>query len=164
MEEKDTLEYESLEAGVEEASEIADSVEESAESTVEPSSEITDSQEDVSVDASSESESEESEEEFESEFIESESSSEYLDPETIESDNDDLQYIIQQLDALAEEDASEVSALDDVYQLYDSYDAFMESPVYVTRYELELLNRLEFIQYALCILIALIFLCIFRRK
>ena len=50
------------------------------------------------------------------------------------------------------------------YPLYDSYEEFMASPLYVTRYENEVLNRLEFIQYALALLIALIFLLIFRRK
>lgn len=53
---------------------------------------------------------------------------------------------------------------DGSYPLYDSYEEFMASPLYVTRYENEVLNRLEFIQYALALLIALIFLLIFRRK
>lgn len=52
----------------------------------------------------------------------------------------------------------------DLFPVYDTYEAFMESPVYVTRYENELLNRLEFIQYALAIVIALLFLLIFKKK
>ena len=52
----------------------------------------------------------------------------------------------------------------DLFPVYDTYEAFMESPVYVTRYEYELLNRLEFIQYALAIVIALLFLLIFKKK
>ncbi len=51
-----------------------------------------------------------------------------------------------------------------VYQVYDTYEEFMSSPVYVTRYENEVLNRLEFIQYALALLVALIFLLIFKKK
>lgn len=52
----------------------------------------------------------------------------------------------------------------DLFPVYDTYEAFMESPVYVTRYENELLSRLEFIQYALAIMIALLFLLIFKKK
>ena len=52
----------------------------------------------------------------------------------------------------------------DLFPVYDTYEEFMESPVYVTRYENELLNRLEFIQYALAIVIALLFLLIFKKK
>lgn len=51
-----------------------------------------------------------------------------------------------------------------VYPLYESYEEFMASPLYVTRYENEILSKLEFIQYALALLVALIFLLIFRRK
>lgn len=50
------------------------------------------------------------------------------------------------------------------YPMYDSYDEFMESPLLVTRYENEVLNKLEFIQYALAINIALLFLLIFKKK
>ena len=53
---------------------------------------------------------------------------------------------------------------EDLFPVYDTYEAFMESPVYVTRYENELLSRLEFIQYALAIMIALLFLLIFKKK
>lgn len=60
--------------------------------------------------------------------------------------------------AVSEESSS------DLFPGYDTYEAFMESPVYVTRYEYELLNRLEFIQYALAIVIALLFLLIFKKK
>lgn len=53
---------------------------------------------------------------------------------------------------------------EDLFPVYDTYETFMESPVYVTRYENELLSRLEFIQYALAIIIALLFLLIFKKK
>lgn len=53
---------------------------------------------------------------------------------------------------------------EDLFPVYDTYEAFMESPVYVTRFENELLSRLEFIQYALAIMIALLFLLIFKKK
>lgn len=53
---------------------------------------------------------------------------------------------------------------EDLFPVYDTYEEFMESPVYVTRYENELLSRLEFIQYALAIVIALLFLLIFKKK
>ncbi len=64
------------------------------------------------------------------------------------------------------------SALPDVYTLtgtdelplYESYESFLASPVYVTRYEYEVLNKLEFIQYALAIMIALLFLLFFKKK
>lgn len=48
--------------------------------------------------------------------------------------------------------------------IYTSYEEFMESPLYVTRYENEVLNKLEFIQYALAIIIAALFLLIFKKK
>lgn len=50
------------------------------------------------------------------------------------------------------------------FPLYDSYEEFMESPLYVTRYENEILKKLEFYQYACAIEIALLFLLIFRKK
>ena len=50
------------------------------------------------------------------------------------------------------------------YPLYESYEKFMESPLLVTRYENEVLKKLEFIQYALAISVALLFLLIFKRK
>ena len=53
---------------------------------------------------------------------------------------------------------------DDLYPVYDTYEEFMASPMYVTRYEYELLGRMEFIQYALAIVIALLFLLIFKKK
>ena len=58
----------------------------------------------------------------------------------------------------------EVDNANDYFPLYDTYEEFMASPLYVTRYEYEILNKLEFIQYALVLLIALIFLLIFRKK
>lgn len=51
-----------------------------------------------------------------------------------------------------------------LYPLYDSYEEFMESPLYVSRYENEILNKLEYIQYAYAIDIALLFLLIFKKK
>lgn len=48
--------------------------------------------------------------------------------------------------------------------VYDNLEEFESSPVYVDRYEYEILKRLEFIQYAAAIIIALLFLLIFRRK
>jgi hypothetical protein len=51
-----------------------------------------------------------------------------------------------------------------LFTVYDSYDEFIESPMYVTRYENELLSKLTFIQYALALMVALIFLLIFKRK
>ena len=53
---------------------------------------------------------------------------------------------------------------EDLFPVYDTYEEFMESPVYVTRYENELLSRLDFIQYALAIVVALLFLLIFKKK
>ena len=53
---------------------------------------------------------------------------------------------------------------EDLFPVYDTYEDFMESPVYVTRYENELLSRLDFIQYALAIVVALLFLLIFKKK
>lgn len=52
----------------------------------------------------------------------------------------------------------------ELFPVYDTYEEFMESPVYVTRYENELLSRLDFIQYALAIIVALLFLLIFKKK
>ena len=53
---------------------------------------------------------------------------------------------------------------EDLFPVYDTYEDFMESPVYVTRYENEFLSRLDFIQYALAIVVALLFLLIFKKK
>lgn len=57
-------------------------------------------------------------------------------------------------------DASE----EQMFPLYDSYEDFMESPLYVTRYENEVLKKLEYCQYAFAIEIALLFLLIFKKK
>lgn len=57
-------------------------------------------------------------------------------------------------------DASE----EQMFPLYDSYEQFMESPLYVTRYENEVLKKLEYCQYAFAIEIALLFLLIFKKK
>lgn len=59
------------------------------------------------------------------------------------------------------------STIPDLYgelPLYDTLEEFIASPVYVTRYEYEIINKLTFIQYALALLIALIFLLIFKKK
>ncbi len=47
---------------------------------------------------------------------------------------------------------------------YSTYEEFLSSPVYVTRYEFEILSKLEFIQYALAIIIALLFLLFFKKN
>ena len=48
--------------------------------------------------------------------------------------------------------------------LYTSLDDFKASAVLVDRYQYEILQKLEFIQYALVILIALLFLTILKKK
>lgn len=48
-------------------------------------------------------------------------------------------------------------------EVYTDLDAFESSSVQVDLYQYTILNRLEFIQYALCIVIALLFLQIFVR-
>lgn len=46
--------------------------------------------------------------------------------------------------------------------IYDNLDDFLQQPAKVSRYEYEILKKLEYLQYAIAILIALIFLLIFR--
>lgn len=46
--------------------------------------------------------------------------------------------------------------------IYDNLDEFLQQPAKVSRYEYEILKKLEYLQYAIAILIALIFLLIFR--
>lgn len=46
--------------------------------------------------------------------------------------------------------------------IYDNLDEFLQQPAKVSRFEYEILKKLEFLQYAIAILIALIFLLIFR--
>lgn len=48
-------------------------------------------------------------------------------------------------------------------EVYTDLDAFESSSIQVDLYQYTILNRLEFIQYALCIVIALLFLQIFVR-
>ena len=48
-------------------------------------------------------------------------------------------------------------------EVYTDLDAFESSTIQVDLYQYTILNRLEFIQYALCIVIALLFLQIFVR-
>ena len=67
-------------------------------------------------------------------------------------------------DAILVPGAAVAAYSNELFPVYDTYDEFMESPVYVTRYENELLSRLDFIQYALAIIVALLFLLIFKKK
>lgn len=46
--------------------------------------------------------------------------------------------------------------------IYDNLDEFLQQPAKVSRFEYEILKKLEYLQYAIAILIALIFLLIFR--
>lgn len=72
---------------------------------------------------------------------------------------DEIIYLLQ---SVSVDDTNEVK--EDYFPLYESYEDFMESPLYVTRYENEVLKKLEFMQYAQAIMIALLFLLIFRKK
>lgn len=47
---------------------------------------------------------------------------------------------------------------------YATEEEFLSSPATVTRYEYEILKRLEFMQYGALILIGLIFILIFKKK
>ena len=67
-------------------------------------------------------------------------------------------------DAILVPGAAVAAYSNELFPVYDTYEEFMESPVYVTRYENELLSRLDFIQYALAIMVALLFLLIFKKK
>lgn len=74
-----------------------------------------------------------------------------------------------QVDAAPDRRASDVSSGDvvsvsDPDLMYSDLDEFTASPIYVTRYEYEILKKLELIQYALLIMIALLFLLYFKRK
>lgn len=69
----------------------------------------------------------------------------------------------------SEEDKLDVAGLEgdtaDIPVVYaSSLDEFLQEPLAVDRYQYEILKRLEFIQYALAILISLIFVLIFKRK
>ena len=51
----------------------------------------------------------------------------------------------------------------EIVEIYTDLEAFEASTIQVDLYQYTILNRLEFIQYALCIVIALLFLQIFVR-
>lgn len=78
----------------------------------------------------------------------------------------DNQYDVPETEAIPDVSSGDyaVHYISDSEIEYSDFDEFAASPVYVTRYEYELLNRLEFIQYALVIVIALLFLLFFRKK
>lgn len=93
--------------------------------------------------------------------------------ETSEMDTqEEMSSVVSSGDSIDMLDSSESSVIvlsesdldSDIFPLYDSYEEFMESPIYVTRYQNEILNKLEFIQYASAIMIALLFLLIFKKK
>lgn len=46
--------------------------------------------------------------------------------------------------------------------IYDNLDEFLQQPAKVSRFEYEIVKKMEYLQYAIAILIALIFLLIFR--
>lgn len=53
---------------------------------------------------------------------------------------------------------------DEEIVVYESLEEFEATPASVTRYEYEVLKRLEFLQYSQAILIGLIFVLIFKKK
>ena len=65
--------------------------------------------------------------------------------------------------ALLNAQLAEETAADEVV-LYESLDEFVAAPATVSRYEYEILQRLEFLQYSQVILIGLIFVLIFKKK
>lgn len=67
-----------------------------------------------------------------------------------------MQSIEKSLEATSGQDAESV-------EVYTDLEAFEASTMQVDLYQYTILNRLEFIQYALCIVIALLFLQIFVR-
>lgn len=75
----------------------------------------------------------------------------------------DLQQSNAELRALYEQNAVSASEPEtEVY--YDSLEEFTSQPVAVDLYQYTILTRLEFIQYGLVIMVALLFLILFRRK
>ena len=68
-------------------------------------------------------------------------------------------------DISLENQETEVSYYSDseIVEIYTDLEAFEASTIQVDLYQYTILNRLEFIQYALCIVIALLFLQIFVR-
>ena len=66
-------------------------------------------------------------------------------------------------DNFTENHGTEVTYSSETLELYTDLEAFEASTIQVDLYQYTILNRLEFIQYALCIVIALLFLQIFVR-
>ena len=66
-------------------------------------------------------------------------------------------------DNFTENHGTEVTYSSETVELYTDLEAFEASTIQVDLYQYTILNRLEFIQYALCIVIALLFLQIFVR-
>ena len=58
---------------------------------------------------------------------------------------------------------NEISSYSETVEVYTDLEAFEASTIQVDLYQYTILNRLEFIQYALCIVIALLFLQLFVR-
>lgn len=125
-----------------------------------------DSSEDAGSSEASSDQEKESSESSEKESSGSSESSEEEAETTTEEDSESATTEAESTDGLLVSPDGRVLYAGDSesFPMYDSYEEFMASPIYVTRYENEILNRLEFIQYALALLIALIFLLIFRRK
>lgn len=96
-------------------------------------------------------------------------------PEVPETDSGDSfpEQNTEQEDSLPEDEISpdEESGTEEVIitystepvEIYTDLEAFESSTIQVDLYQYTILNRLEFIQYALCIVIALLFLQIFVR-
>ena len=96
-------------------------------------------------------------------------------PEVPETDSGDSfpEQNTEQEDSLPEDENSpdEESGTEEVIitysmepvEIYTDLEAFESSTIQVDLYQYTILNRLEFIQYALCIVIALLFLQIFVR-
>ena len=62
-----------------------------------------------------------------------------------------------------QEEEIEVLSYTEAVEVYSDLEAFESSTIQVDLYQYTILNRLEFMQYALCIVIALLFLQIFVR-
>lgn len=77
------------------------------------------------------------------------------------------EYILPAADSISdnfiENQEYEVSYSSETVEVYSDLEAFEASTIQVDLYQYTILNRLEFIQYALCIVIALLFLQIFVR-
>ena len=131
---------------------------ESSEDATEGSEEYTEDSEDLESETEESETSEETEDEQEENTTEEESTEE----QTVYYDEDGNEISYEEyFQLLLEEYGVNTASSAIEYPLYETFEEFQASPVYVTRYEYEILNKLEFIQYALCFLIALIFLLIF---